>query len=271
MSESRERLPERIAIIGNTGRMGAMLEKRAKLAGFAVLGADLPLEDEDIARSCSDADLVILCVPARHLEEVIIKVTPHLKKEAILSDITSVKEAPMRQMRKHWSGAIIGSHPLFGPRIEADGDLPVALVKDENAPEAAGIKMENFITALGFRPFYTDAETHDKAMAKIQNMNFITNLAYFAALAGEKDLVPFLTPSFERRKKAAQKMLTEDAEMFAGLFEANPHSHESVRQFRRILNLAASGDVDLLCQRAQWWWPGNGTSPQSGDTQACQR
>ena len=91
-------------------------------------------------------------------------------------------------------------------------------------------------------------------MARIQNMNFITNLAYFALLAGQEDLLPFLTPSFRRRQNAARKMLTEDARLFSGLFEANPHSHEAVRQYRQMLNLAAAGDIDLLCRRAQWWW-----------------
>ena len=100
----------------------------------------------------------------------------------------------------------------------------------------------------------TTAEKHDQAMARIQNMNFITNLAYFALLAGQEDLLPFLTPSFRRRRNAARKMLTEDAQLFAGLFEANPHSHEAVRQYRQMLNLAAAGDIDLLCRRAQWWW-----------------
>ena len=75
-----------------------------------------------------------------------------------------------------------------------------------------------------------------------------------ALLAGQEDLLPFLTPSFRRRQNAARKMLTEDARLFSGLFEANPHSHEAVRQYRQMLNLAAAGDIDLLCRRAQWWW-----------------
>ncbi len=71
-------------------------------------------------------------------------------------------------------------------------------------------------------------------------------------------LLPFLTPSFRRRQQAARKMLTEDARLFTGLFEANAHSHEAVRQYRQMLNLAAAGDIDLLCQRAAWWWPEDG-------------
>ena len=59
---------------------------------------------------------------------------------------------------------------------------------------------------------------------------------------------------FRRRLRAAEKMLTEDGTMFTGLFEANPYSHEAVRQYRKMLNVAAAGDIELLCRRAQWWW-----------------
>ena len=64
----------------------------------------------------------------------------------------------------------------------------------------------------------------------------------------------YLTPSFLRRAKAARKMLTEDGEMFAGLFEANPYSQACVRQFSKILSLASAGDIDLLLNRARWWF-----------------
>ena len=90
--------------------------------------------------------------------------------------------------------------------------------------------------------------------ARVQNMNFITNLAYFApGWQGRKTCCP-TSPSFRRRLHAAEKMLTEDGTMFTGLFEANPYSHEAVRQYRKMPNAAAAGDIELLCRRAQWWW-----------------
>ena len=49
-------------------------------------------------------------------------------------------------------------------------------------------------------------------------------------------------------------MLTRDAELFSNLFEANPYSQESVRMFRSVLNVAAGGDIELLAERAAWWW-----------------
>lgn len=246
--------PVKTIITGASGRMGKMLLEKAAAAGLNAVGVSRPYTSEKLAAACAGADLVILSAPARNLEELVQLIAPFMEKNAILSDITSVKEAPMRQMQAHWQGPVVGTHPLFGPKNDPGAHLPVAITPGENATEADACKVAQFFREIGCHVFRATPEEHDRAVARVQNLNFITNLAYFAALAGQKDLLPYLTPSFERRKKAAKKMLTEDAGMFAGLFEANPHSHEAARQYRRMLNLAASGDIDLLCQRAQWWW-----------------
>jgi prephenate dehydrogenase len=63
-----------------------------------------------------------------------------------------------------------------------------------------------------------------------------------------------MTPSFSRRLEAARKMLLEDASLFSSIFEANAHSQDVVRHFRSFLNLAAAGDLDILVEKASWWW-----------------
>ena len=236
--------------------MGAMLLDRARAAGLAVVGVDRPLAPETLGLACDGVALALVCVPAAVLREVTERICQHLPTTAVLADITSVKEMPLRHMEELWPGPVVGTHPLFGPQPDPQADQPVTIVAGKRA-EAAHISLvSGFFTAIGCRVFAASAKEHDKAMACIQNMNFITSLAYFALLAGHKELLPFLTPSFRRRLDATQKMLTEDAQMFAGLFEANPHSSEAVRQYRHMLSLAAAGDIDLLCQRARWWWDG---------------
>ena len=263
----------KIVLVGSSGRMGRMLCDRCTAAGLEVATLDIdrnlpPAEAPGVAarsdnaplfapqalrEAARDAALVLLCVPAAALEATAAAVCPHLPPTAVLADIVSVKEQPLRHMQACWSGAVVGTHPLFGPRTE-DTDLPVAVTPAEDAPEEAVVLVEHFFIALGCRPFRTTAREHDMAMARVQNMNFITTLAYFALLAGHDELLPYITPSFRRRQAAARKMLTEDGAMFSALFEANAYSHEAVRQYRKMLNVAAAGDIDLLCRRARWWW-----------------
>lgn len=251
-----------IALIGNTGRMGAFFQQRFTTAGFGVRGVDregtAPLAHNVLQHACAGASVVLLCVPALALGDVIRAVVPYMEPHAVLADITSVKVRPMAHMEAAWTGPVVGTHPLFGPLPELtlpNADMPVALTPGQHATPEAVACITDIFTRIGCRVFVTTAQEHDRAMAALQGLNFISSLAYFAALAGQKELLPFLTPSFVRRKDAAQKQLTEDAALFEGIFEANPYSQELVRQYRAYLNLAAAGDIGLLTQRAAWWWP----------------
>ncbi len=52
-------------------------------------------------------------------------------------------------------------------------------------------------------------------------------------------------------------MLTQDTELFEIISEANPYLQETNRKFMSYLGLAAGGELDLLADRAQWWWRDN--------------
>lgn len=235
--------------------MGQMLQTRLQAVGFPVRGVDLPLDTADIATACADADVIILCVPAAHLRATCVKVVPHIRPGTILADITSVKVQPLADMQKVWDGPVVGTHPLFGPQPQEGSDLPVVLTPGAQATATHCAVVEELFTALGCRVFTSTAALHDEAMAAIQGLNFISSVAYFATLAHKEEYLPFLTPSFRRRQEAARKLLTEDAQLFEGLFEANPFSLDLVRQYRSFLSIAAGGDLSLLSERAQWWWP----------------
>ncbi len=244
-------------IIGHTGRMGSFLFHHLSKTLPDMRGLDMPLTQESMVSACRDVDFILFCIPAFALEETLCVLAPHLPAHAIIADITSVKVQPMDDMQKHWPGVVIGTHPLFGPTPSKGSPMPVAIVAGTKAEEEHLCFIENLFLGIGCAPFRCTAQKHDHAMASIQNLNFITSLAYFAALAPlaeDDEILPFLTPSFRRRQDAAQRMLTEDAQLFTGLFKANPHSHELVRKYRSYLNVAAGGDIELLAERAKWWW-----------------
>ncbi len=242
--------PGSICILGSKGRMGSMLMQEGAAAGFGMAGLDLPMDDLSCLKK---ARLVILCVPVPAIEEVLHTICPLMPKDAVLADITSVKERPVACMLKCWQGDVVGTHPLFGPMHDTLDDLPVAMVR-ARCSDTGFARACCFFSGLGYRLFDTDAETHDKAMARIHNINFVTSLAFCAQTSLDTSLNDFITPSFRRRLAAAKKMLTEDAAMYSYLFEANPHSQQAVRQFSAILSLASAGDIDLLLSKARQWW-----------------
>ncbi len=253
-----------ILIIGENGRMGGMLLRRAQSFGWNILGIDQPLDSRELETKAQAVAMVIFCVPASVFEQVLERVCPYLPKTCIVSDITSVKELPMEAMERVWPGSYVGTHPLFGPSPDFSSSLPVAITAGRLLNAQDLVFCETFWTSLGFDVFRCSAQEHDVAMAKIQNLNFISNLAYFALLADQKELLRYITPSFRRRLASAKKMLTEDAAMFSALFEANRNSHEVVRNYSRMLNLAASGDIGLLSERAKYWWLEEGDDAGKG-------
>ena len=196
--------PSSVVIVGCFGRMGGMLFREAGSRGYGVRGIDKPFDDlEPLSR----ASLVIVCIPAAFFEQTLHRLCPHMREDAILCDITSVKVAPMQQMENIWQGSIVGTHPLFGPQHGMDEDLPIALVRGKNCTNTAFELVRDFFVSLGYRAFATDADTHDKAMARIQNMNFITSLAYCAQTADDETLKehPLLQAPPQRGKEASDR------------------------------------------------------------------
>lgn len=242
-----------VSIIGHAGRMGQLFSHRLCEAGCSVTGVDKPLLPHVLEKSMYAADIIMLCVPVEAMDDVLALMKPFFKPHHILMDITSVKVLPMQMMEKVHTGAVVGTHPLFGPQPTPKA-MPVAVTPSALASEEAIQQVERICTLIGGAPFRTTAEEHDRAAARIQGLNFVSSVVYLATLAHDEQLLPYITPSFRRRLDAAQKMLTEDGAIFEGMFEANPYSQDAVRSFRTFLAFAAAGDVDVLLDRALWWW-----------------
>lgn len=250
-----------ISIFGHTGKMGSMLFERLHKAGHIIKGVDLPFSTEDIAHALQDAQMLILCIPAKSLEEITKKAAPFFHKSLILMDVTSVKILPMRSMEKYHAGPVVGTHPLFGPRSTEYNKVCLckgSWFKDEHIPlqirEDTIQKVEQVFQDISCETFLSTPDEHDTAMAALQGLNFVTNVAYFAMTANMDNLKPFLTPSFIRRLEASKTSLNDDGDLFMGIFKANPMSQDIVRQYRLFLNVAAGGDMEVLVELAKNWF-----------------
>lgn len=241
-----------IAIVGARGQMGALFVRAFHKAGYQVTTLDRPYTDEAVAAALNNAHLALISVPVTATRAVAERLAPFMPQGSILCDVCSVKVNPLAQMLAAYAGPVVGTHPLFGPVIPEGFDPRVAVTpgRGDHAPEA----VSQVFARAGFSPFASTAEEHDRAMAVVQGLNFITTTAYLAAARQTPGIENFRTPSFERRLEAARKMLTQDRELFQLISEDNPFLQETVRQFTAYLDLAAGGDLDLLSARASWWW-----------------
>jgi len=243
-----------IAIVGAGGQMGGLFLRDFSALGCSVSPLDRASSDQDVADALDGCDLLMLCVPVTAMDSVLDKMTPHLSDQTVLCDVGSVKVLPMKAMRKRHSGPVVGTHPLFGPVIPEGFTPKVAVAVGRPADMGAAVRVASLFEACGYTCFETTAEEHDRAMAIIQGLNFTSTVAFLAAARDVEHIENFVTPSFRRRLDSARKMLTMDSELFEVIAEANPFLQETNRKFLSYLSLAAGGDLDLLADRAQWWW-----------------
>ncbi len=105
-------------------------EKRLKSQGeFTVYGIDRPFNYSYMDSIFKDLDMVLLCIPAYAIKDVVLGLSSKLNKNTILVDICSVKVLPMEAMLKSHCGPVVGTHPLFGPDPGPDIPLKIAIVR----------------------------------------------------------------------------------------------------------------------------------------------
>jgi prephenate dehydrogenase len=241
-----------VTVIGTKGRMGAMLCE-TWAANHAVRGVDLNgkglLCPEETAAAVSGSNAVFLCIPAPALTGVLDCIVPHMRKDQILADVYSVKMIPMREMEKRFHGPVVGAHPLFGPENERNG-AKVAVVPGKNSSPEHVERITGLFAELGAVCFMTTAEEHDKAVAISQSLHFALSAAYFATAANHEGLEPYITPSFNRYRDAAQKELTVNAPMFCEFSKANPMLPEALEALRALLKDTQNGALPAIAARA---------------------
>jgi len=138
-----------IAIVG-AGRLGGVLARALRAAGFGVLG---PLRRDD---RMPDADLALLCVPDSAIAAVAFAARPHARLVAHVSGATPLTDVDF------------SIHPLqtFTGTETPEVFRGIGVAVDARTPEALAVA-EQIATALGATPFRVDdahrAEYHAAA------------------------------------------------------------------------------------------------------------
>lgn len=125
--------------------------------------------EEELCKS----DILFLCNSISSMEEVCKRISPKLKKGAIVADTCSVKVYPVKMMRKYLPDDvfIIGTHPMFGPdsgRFGVKG-LPIALCAEMIGKGKLDYVLDLF-ARLELRVEQLTAEEHDHEAAYSQGI-----------------------------------------------------------------------------------------------------
>jgi cyclohexadieny/prephenate dehydrogenase len=181
---------KKIAIIG-LGLIGSSIAHAARRGGLAteIAGHDASADvldraaklgfcdtlHADVGDCADDAELVILCAPVGAYKDIATAITGHLAKDAILSDVGSVKGAVIRDVSPHVPQDVhfIPAHPIAGTEFSGpeagfaslfDGRWAI-LTPVPGTDPAAVERLKSFWQGLGSQVDVMDASHHDLVLA----------------------------------------------------------------------------------------------------------
>lgn len=175
------------------GSLGLALKQRqlaAHVAGYVRREASLAecrqfqVVDEatlDLAAAVDGADLIVFCTPLAQMKELAVRLLPHLKKGALVTDVGSVKNTVVRQLEGLFQKAgafFVGSHPMAGSektgpsaaRADLFAQAVCILTPTAKSNAAAVAKIAELWTAVGARILYLKPRLHDELVSRSSHL-----------------------------------------------------------------------------------------------------
>lgn len=236
-----------VAIIGGLGAMGRLLGAVLERHGHAV--ACLDRDDWALAGELiPPADLVLVAVPIDLTEGVIRSAAAHLRADALLADVTSLKAGPVRAMLAAHAGPVLGLHPMFGPHVSSLMAQRVVACPGREA--RAGAWLLDTFRAEGATVVEASAEEHDRMMVAVQAIRHFSTFALGAFLAEEGIDVgrslEFASPIYRLEIDIVSRLFAQSPELYISIMSATHERTEAIERmaatFGRLARALASGD-----------------------------
>ncbi len=221
---------------GQFGRLAAGILKDH----FDVLVAD---RAPDAARRAAEAglafgpleaaaarEIVVVAVPVAAMREVFQAMAPHLRPDALVVDVGSVKVLPARWMTELLPPGvdIVATHPLFGPQSVARDGLPG--LRFVVCPVRGGRheKVAAFGRSLGLTVTVTTPEEHDEEMAYVQALTHLIGRSLVNLGIPDERLA---TQSYQHLLELCGLIGADTFELFTAIQTQNPYAPKVVEAF----------------------------------------
>lgn len=234
-------IDEKIAIVGGTGQFGQHLgEKLEENNEIAISGSSLKRAREEAEphgweygegkEIVEGADVVIISVPIKKTVEVINDIGPKVPQDALLCDVTSVKQKPVEAM-KQYSDEVLGMHPMYAPSNSIKGQKVVM------CPEKGSkwSMFEEFWEEHGADLHFTDPKSHDKATSIVQGLMHFSELVIADVISKSEleteEMNEYSTPIYQIITDLTARMLNQKAELYGSIQNENPEIEEVREEF----------------------------------------
>jgi chorismate mutase/prephenate dehydrogenase len=235
--------PRTIAIIGGHGAMGSCMAKLFADLGHAVMIADVDtvLTPEEAART---ADVVVISVPIDVTVDIIARLGPFVRPDALLMDVTSVKMSPLRAMMESSRASVAGTHPLFGPSVHSLQGQRVALIPGRG--EEWGRWLHTMLEARGLVVVDTDAESHDRVMSIVQVLTHFATEVMGSTMSSLgvplAETLRFTSPVYLMELFMTARHFAQSPDLYASIQMSNPETERITGNFLKTAE-KLRGDV----------------------------
>ena len=168
---------------------------RREVLGRALERGAITYSAASLLDALAAADLIYLSMPIGATLDLLPEIARHAPSGALVTDTCSTKAAVCRAAAQHFhhGASFLGGHLLAGRELggveHADAALfrraKYALVGDSQTPFAG--RFEALLRAMGAKPAWTDAETHDWAVGIVSHLPQLAAIALANVVHDETD------------------------------------------------------------------------------------
>jgi len=221
-----------IGIIGGTGQMGQWFKRFFQKNGCKVViaGRKTKLKPEECAATC---DVVVITVPIDATIDTIKKIGPHVRKDALFMDLTSLKQGPVKAMLKYSKSEVIGTHPVFGPSVKSIRDQTMVLCPARGKKWLPWLK--KMLEKNRAKVKISTTLKHDKMMSVIQGVMHFGSISICHALkelgVDIMESQEFSSPIYKLRMDMVGRILNQDPKLYADIEISNPETKRAINAY----------------------------------------
>lgn len=214
-----------VAIVGY-GQLGRFMARHLEKYCHIV-----PIEKNTSPSKIEECNAVIFAVPWANFKVAVDTLRPYIRKDALILDVTSVKQKPMALLKKYFKGhEILGTHPIFGPQSGKDGieGLPIVLC-NISFSKTHYIQIKKFLSReLKLTVLEQTPAQHDTDMALVQGLTHFIGRAVvkMGVVQHSTD-----TRSYKHLLELRQLLAHDSWELFETIQSANPQAQKVRKKF----------------------------------------
>ena len=236
-----------VAVVGGHGQIGRVVVRLFGDLGHRVLVSDVDTELTPAA-AAGAADVTVVSVPIDVTEQVIREIGPHVREDALLMDVTSVKAAPVAAMLASTRASVLGTHPMFGPGVHTLQGQRVVLCRGRG--DAWADWVSHAFTARGLVVTEATPEAHDRAMSVVQVLTHFQTQVLGLTLARLgvplDETLRFTSPAYLLELYVAARHFAQSPALYGPIEMRNPRSREVTAAFgdaaRELADIVSGGD-----------------------------